>query len=291
MGSPLPISVVIPVRNEAANLSACLDALGQDFAEILVVDSKSTDATGDIAASHGARVTQFDWTGGFPKKRNWVLRNVPLAGDWVLFLDADEVITPEFVAELRQVIPGTDCVGFWLSYRNSFMGRWLRFGDRFVKLALFRKDAGEYERIDDQGWSDLDMEVHEHPVLDGPVGRIHAQIRHRDFKGMEAYTRRHESYATWEAHRYLALRQDGWARLTPRQRLKYRLIDTQVLGPAYFVVCYGPKLGFLDGSAGFWFAWHKMKYFLRIKARIDELRGSLPTHHTTRVTRMGRGKG
>jgi glycosyltransferase involved in cell wall biosynthesis len=270
----LPISVVIPVRNEEANLGRCLDALGSEFAEVLVVDSHSIDTTREIAANHGVRVVPFAWNGTFPKKRNWVLRNVPLACDWVLFLDADEEITPQFVAELGQVIPNTACVGFWLSYRNAFMDRWLRFGDRFSKLALFRRDAGEYERIDDQGWSDLDMEVHEHPVLAGPVGRIRSPILHRDFKGLEAYRRRHEAYALWEAHRSLALRRDGWSRLTGRQRLKYRLVNTPLLGPAYFVASYVLKLGFLDGRAGFWFAWHKMCYFLLIRARIADLRGA-----------------
>ncbi len=271
----LSISVVVPVRNEAANLGTCLAALGRDFAEVIVVDSGSTDGTARIAVEGGARLVSFEWSGGFPKKRNWVLRNVPLAADWVLFVDADESVTDEFKAELRRVLPGTALAGFWLSYRNAFMDRWLRFGDRFSKLALIRKGAGEYERIDDRGWSDLDMEVHEHPVLRGAVGRIRSPIRHRDFKGMEAYARRHESYAIWEAHRYLALRQGGWAQLTARQRLKYRLLDSRLLGPAYFLACFALKLGFLDGRAGFWFAWYKMQYFRRVKACIDGLRGTL----------------
>ena len=277
MGKPLPISVVIPVRNEAANLGRCLEALGHDFAEVLVVDSHSSDATCDIAISHGARVVQFEWNGQFPKKRNWVLRHVALAGAWVLFLDADESVTDEFKEEIARVLPGSTVTGFWLAYRNSFMGKWLRFGDRFSKLALIRKGAGEYERIDDQGWSDLDMEVHEHPVLNGPVGRIRSPILHRDFKGMDAYRRRHASYATWEAQRFLALRRVGWERLTARQRLKYRLLDSRLLGPLYFVATYALKLGFLDGRAGLLFAWHKMRYFLMVKERIAELRRT-PAH-------------
>jgi len=274
MPSPLPISVVIPVRNEAANLGRCIEALGTDFAEVIVADSHSTDATCEIAGRMGARVVQFEWAGGFPKKRNWVLRTLPLVGEWVLFLDADELLTPEFLAELWQVVPGSVYEGFWLSYRNTFMDKLVRFGDRFRKLALFRRRAGEYERVEDQGWSNLDMEVHEHPVLNGPVGQVRSPILHRDFKGLEAYRHRHEEYALWEAHRYLALRQDGWDRLNSRQRLKYRLIATPFLGPAYFVASYGLKLGFLDGRPGFWFAWYKMRYFQKIRERIRELQGA-----------------
>lgn len=279
MATPLPISVVIPVRNEARNIALCLEALGDDVGEILVVDSGSEDDTCRIAADCGARVIQFCWDGGFPKKRNWVLRHVPLAEDWVLFLDADECVTADFKREVGETLPGTRAAGFWLRYRNNFMGTWLRFGDPFRKLALFRKDAGEYERIDDTGWSHLDMEVHEHPVLRGEVGHIRAPILHRDFKGMEAYQARHEAYAEWEARRFLQLRETDWHRLTARQRLKYRLLEHAAFAPMYFLACYGMKLGFLDGRAGFWFAWHKMRYFARIRRRIRELRadpGEIP---------------
>lgn len=270
MADALPISVVIPVRNEAANLGRCLAALRDDFAEVLVVDSHSTDGTCQIAVERGVRLIQFEWAGGFPKKRNWVLRTVPLASEWVLFLDADEEVTPSFVGELRRVLPATHCAGFWLRYRNYFMGRWLRFGDRFSKLALFRRGAGEYERIDDTGWSDLDMEVHEHPVLAGPAGRIRSPLLHHDYKGLDAYLARHDSYARWEARRYLGLRPGDWSRLNRRQRLKYALMGTPFLGPAYFVATYAGKLGFLDGRAGFWFAWHKMRYFRKIRQCIVE---------------------
>src|SRR5712691_6151051 len=89
----LPISVIIAVRNEAHNLLRCLEAL-RNCGEVYVVDSHSTDETCSIAAAHGARVMQFDYRGGWPKKRQWALDTLPLAYDWVLLLDADEVMTP-----------------------------------------------------------------------------------------------------------------------------------------------------------------------------------------------------
>src|SRR5881398_2413443 len=90
VGAPhvLPISVIIPVRNEARNLPRCLDSL-RDVAEVLVIDSQSTDATCEIAESFGATAVQFHYHGGWPKKRQWAMDTLPIANDWILLLDAD----------------------------------------------------------------------------------------------------------------------------------------------------------------------------------------------------------
>lgn len=270
----LPVTVVVPVRNEEKNIAECLTRL-RGFAGVLVVDSGSTDRTCDIAREHGARVITFEWDGRFPKKRNWVLRTQAIETPWVLFLDADEFITPEFIAELRSAIEGTSRVGFWLAYRNHFMGRYLRHGDVLTKLALFRVGAGEYEKIDDDYWSNLDMEVHEHPVLEGETGSISSPILHRDFKGMRAYFDRHNQYSSWEAHRYHAMRADlaaRWSTLTLRQKFKYRLLDTWLLGPAFFAYSYVFRLGFLDRLPGFVYALCKCMYFWQIKIKLRELK-------------------
>jgi len=265
----VPVSVVIPVKNEEINLQRCLE-LVKDFSEVLVVDSGSTDATREIAAAHGAQVVDFKWNGKFPKKRNWVLRNVELKNDWVLFLDADEYITPDFSAELARVVQDTHCDGFWITYHNHFMGRKLKHGDPMRKLALFRKGKGEYEKIEEDSWSHLDMEVHEHPLIVGPVGHIDAPVDHHDYKDYAAYVTRHNAYSSWEAQRYLALRKKGFVGLTGRQKIKYRLMDSWFLGPLYFLGSYFFKLGFMDGKAGWLLAMNKQMYFFQIKCKIDE---------------------
>ena len=89
----LPVSVIIAARNEAKNLPRCLQAL-KDFGEVYVIDSQSKDATVEIARSHGAQVAQFHYQGGWPKKRQWAMDTLPVAHEWVLLLDADEVLTP-----------------------------------------------------------------------------------------------------------------------------------------------------------------------------------------------------
>lgn len=268
----IPISVVIPVRNEEANLAKCLQRLGC-FDEVVVVDSGSTDATCQIAADHGAMVIQYVWNGRYPKKRNWVLLNQSLRNEWVLFLDADELVTEEFCGEVRVAIAGNRFDAFWLRYTNYFLGRALRHGDPQRKLALFKVGRGLYEKIEEDGWSGLDMEVHEHPVIDGAVGEITAPIDHRDDRGVAKFIERHRDYALWEARRTQQLRNSGqevWGQLTERQKKKYRNIDRWWFAWSYFLWTYLAKRGFLDGFPGFSHAFYKLWYFWTIRLLLKE---------------------
>ena len=104
----LPVSVIVPTRNEAHNLARCLESL-RGAAEIFVIDSGSTDATIDIARSYGARILERPFN-DFARQRNFGLDSGEFRHDWVLHLDADEIVTPEFVTELKalETEPGID---------------------------------------------------------------------------------------------------------------------------------------------------------------------------------------
>ena len=91
--SNVPVSLLIPCKNEEVNLDRCIKSV--DWAnEIFVVDSQSSDKTPEIAQKHGAKVIQFKYQGGWPKKKNWALENLPFSNEWVLILDADECLPP-----------------------------------------------------------------------------------------------------------------------------------------------------------------------------------------------------
>ena len=271
----LNLTIVIPVRNEADNLPRCLEAIGTDLARrVVIIDSGSTDQTVAIAQSYGATVINFVWDGKFPKKRNWYLRNHTPTTKWVLFLDADEFLTDAFKVELRETLQrDEDTLGYWLRYTIYFLGKQNKGGYFLHKLALFRVGAGEYERIDEDQWSKLDMEIHEHPVLNGKIGTIKSKIDHQDLRGVSYYVTKHNEYSSWEAARYLKLVSD--TRSTQRwswmQRIKYGLMRTPLLGPIYFLGSYFLMGGFRDGSRGFAFAILKMSYFTQIYLKIREL--------------------
>ncbi|MEO0550729.1 MAG: glycosyltransferase family 2 protein [Pseudomonadota bacterium] len=276
--SRLPVTVVVPVKNEEANLHACLSQLSS-FEQIVVVDSSSTDRTPEIAAEFGAKYLNFTWDGKFPKKRNWVLTNHPPETDWVLFLDADEIIDQTFCDELAETLAVTKHSAFWLNFSNYFLGKELKHGVPQRKLALFRVGSGLYERIEEDGWSTLDMEIHEHPVIEGSVGEIKAQIEHNDDRGISKFIERHRNYAMWEAKRVKTLRAKGaemFDDLTPRQRSKYKNIDKWWFCWSYFVLTYVIRLGFLDGRTGFDYAFYKFWYFRTIRLMIeDDRRGAV----------------
>lgn len=274
MSAVLDLTIAIPARNEEKNLPGCLEAIGKDLARfIILLDSNSTDNTVKIANEFGASVINFEWNGKFPKKRNWFLRNYPPTTKWVLFLDADEYLTEEFKTELRQVLQSDNgMVGYWLRYSIYFLGKKLKGGYPLDKLALFKVGAGEYERIDEEQWSRLDMEVHEHPMLQGETGTIKSKIDHQDFRGVSHYVAKHSEYADWEASRFLKSVQDAsivgtW---TWKQKIKYKLMRTPFIGPTFFFGSFFLMGGFRDGARGFAFAILKMSYFTQVYCKIRE---------------------
>ncbi len=290
----LPLTVVIAVKNEERNLPLCLERLSR-FSKIVVIDSGSTDQTRVIAEKFGCEFISFKWDGHFPKKRNWFLLNHRVDTPWVFFLDADEYVTDEFVNELERAIVNTHHAGFWVNYSNYFLGQELKHGVPQLKLPLFKVGAGLYERIDEEAWSSLDMEVHEHPVLQGSIGELKSKIDHNDFKGLHSYIAKHNEYSSWEARRYMKLRNAGATmrasttatavtetgttpnvladseHFTATQRRKYNNLTRWWLAPAYFLYTFFYKLGFLDGRAGYAFARMKAIYFWQIRLKIAEL--------------------
>jgi hypothetical protein len=273
--SRLPITAVIPVRDETEALRRLLPRLAR-FARVIVVESALNGAVAAVASDYGAEFKVFAWPGGYPKKRTWAVRTSNIDTEWVLFLDADEEPTEEVLAEWESVLPSTRHSGFWLSYDLFFLGQRLRHGIPQRKLALVRRGCGEYERIEDPGWTDLDMEVHEHLVIDGTVGQMRSRLLHREEKTVQAYGRRHADYAAWEAQRYLALSHDPGLsegrHLTRRQGLKYRVLMAWWFPAAYFVCQYFLRLGFLDGRRGLLYSTLKAGYFAQVQAAIIQAR-------------------
>ncbi|MHC5727383.1 MAG: glycosyltransferase family 2 protein, partial [Nostoc sp.] len=148
MSSKIPVSVLIPAKNEQLNLPACLASLTRAD-EIFVVDSQSTDNSIEIAKSHGVNVVQFDFNGRWPKKKNWSLDNLPFRNEWVLIVDCDERIPPELWAEIDQVIQNKEYTGYYLNRRVFFLGKWIRYGGKYPdwNLRLFQHKNGRYENL------------------------------------------------------------------------------------------------------------------------------------------------
>jgi len=280
----LPISVIVAAKNEEKNLPRCLESL-RDAGEIYVIDSQSTDATPEIARAMGAKVLQFHYRGGWPKKRQWAMENVPLQFDWILLLDADEVLTPELSDEIRSALLNSEVDGFYLCLRMHFMGRVLRHGDAgFWKLALFRKGKASYEcRLRDQDGSMADMEVHEHVVATGATNRLHNPLIHHNVESLDRYIQKHNEYSNWESRVLLQgerndreLRPALFGTQAQRRRwLKKKLYAFPGSPVLLFVYRYFLRLGFLDGIPGLIYCCFQAVQMFHTKAKIFEIKQHL----------------
>jgi glycosyltransferase involved in cell wall biosynthesis len=285
--SRIPVTVVIPTRNEARHLSRCLEG-ARLCAEIYVVDSQSTDETVEIARTLGAKVVQFHYGGGWPKKRQWALDSLPFENDWILLLDADEVLTTDLCNEIREAIRDPNLIGYRVFLRINFLGRELRFGGSgFWKLSLFRRGKGHFEcRLRDQDHSMSDIEVHEHIIVDGRIGKLRHALPHHNIESLDRYLTKHNEYSNWEA-RVLLQATEQIDELPPalfgNQAQRRRWLKKRVFGllgsPIFFFLYkYILRLGFLDGVPGLIYCALQSTHFFHIKAKMYELK------HTAKST-------
>lgn len=282
--SKLPVSVLIPARNEEANLPACLESVARAN-EVFVVDSQSSDRSVEIAERYGANVVQFRFNGRWPKKKNWSLENLPFRNSWVLIVDCDERITPELWNEIEVAIQNPEYEGYYLNRRVFFLGQWIRYGGKYPdwNLRLFQHAKGRYENLSTEAIRNTgDNEVHEHVVMSGKVGYLQNDMLHIDFKDLYHWLDRHNRYSNWEAKVYLNLLNgkddqgtiganlfgDSVQRKRFLKRIWVRLPFKPMLR---FLLAYVFRLGFLDGKAGYIYARLLSQYEFQIGVKLYEL--------------------
>ena len=261
----VPVSILVPIKNEAANLERCLRAVAWAD-EVFVVDSQSSDGSVELAERLGAKVVQFQFNGTWPKKKNWALENLPFTHEWVFILDADEVLPPETEAEFRAVVTGgagTDpaLTGYWINRRFMFMDRWLQHAYYpNWNLRLFRHKLGRYEKLTDADTKSGDNEVHEHVIVQGKTGHLKSEMDHHAFPSVETFVEKHNRYSNWEARvaldRYLQRSGRGLqsGRVAGRRALKELSSRLPFRPLLRFLYVYLWQRAFLDGKEGYYFA-------------------------------------
>jgi glycosyltransferase involved in cell wall biosynthesis len=276
----VPVSFLVPVKNEAANLPRCLQAVAWAD-EIWVVDSSSADGTQAIAERHGAKVVQFAFNGTWPKKKNWALENLPFKHEWVFILDADEVLPPGTEAEVRAIVNDrTNSIdGYWINRRFFFMGAWLKHAYYpNWNLRLFRHAKGRYEKLTEAQTQSGDNEVHEHIVIKGKTAQLKSEMDHYAFPDVATFVEKHNRYSNWEAR--VALERSVGASAQDLQmsgvgfkrRLKALSHQLPFRPTLRFLYVYLWGRGFLDGRRGYYFARLHGMYELLCVAKECELR-------------------
>ncbi|WP_013323204.1 glycosyltransferase family 2 protein [Gloeothece verrucosa] len=281
----IPVSVIIPAKNEELNLPACLESVARAD-EIFVVDSQSSDHSGEITRHYGANLVQFYFNGGWPKKKNWSLENLPLRNEWILIVDCDERIPSELWDEIAIAIQNPEYNGYYLNRKVFFLGKWIRYGGKYPdwNLRLFKHKLGRYENLKTEDIPNTgDNEVHEHVILQGKVGYLKNDMLHIDFRDIYHWLERHNRYSNWEARVYYNLLSgqgnegtigsnlfgDAVQRKRFLKKIWVRLPFKPLLR---FILFYIIRLGFLDGKAGYIYARLLSQYEYQIGVKLYELR-------------------
>ncbi len=275
------LAVVILTRNEERHISRALASVAGIAREVFVIDSLSTDHTVDIARAAGATVIQHEFI-NYARQFQWALDNAPITAEWIMRLDADEVIEADLAATIREELPklAPDIAGVNLKRKHIFLGRWIRHGGRYplVLLRIWRRGQG---RIEDR-WMD------EHIILSG--GRavtFEGGFADCNLNDLTFFIDKHNKYATREAidvinqRRQLFRRdvdlvtQEGSRRAAVTRWIKeniYNHISYRISAPGYFLFRVIFQLGFLDGKEGL--VYHGLQglwYRFLVGAKVEEL--------------------
>lgn len=244
------LTVIIPCKNEIKHIVACIQSAQEVANEVLVADSGSTDGTLEAVREIGCRLVEREYihSGDF---KNWAIPQA--THEWVLVVDADERVSPEMTAEIKQLIANPKSQdGYWIFRNNYFLGQKIRFSSwgHDSVLRLFKKEYGKYVGETDHA---------EVQISTGRVGKLRSKFEHYSFPSYEHYIMKLDRYTYWDA------RQKHAAGIKPKYLRLY------FSGPLRFLQQYIVRLGRLDGCAGFQIATLTGYYSYLKQARLWEL--------------------
>ena len=268
MSETISLAVIVLTYNEMLHLGRALDTLKPLGAKVYVVDSGSTDGTVELARARGAEVYSHPFE-NYARQFQWALDTLPLACDWVMRLDADEILEADLIAELRLRLPQLPVriTGINLNRKTIFQGKWIRHGGRYPLWMLRIWRCGK-ARIEDR-WMDEHMYLTE-----GETVNFHGGFADWNLNDLTFFTEKHNHYASREAldvlnrrHGIFEIAEDLTETSTARQaRIKrffkekiYNRIPFELSTLAYFLLRYVLQLGFLDGREAF--TYHALQGF------------------------------
>ncbi|MBI5676092.1 MAG: glycosyltransferase family 2 protein [Nitrospirae bacterium] len=259
------ITAAIITFNEEKDIARCLEHL-KWADDIVIVDSFSEDRTVDICKKYTDKIYQQKWL-GFGRQRNHAIHLVDT--EWVLCVDADEVVPKELAEEIREAINSNqDFEGYEIRLKNYFLGKPLRFSDQELKIIrLFRTRSGSYE----------DREVHERPIVKGKIGKLRNPMMHfgNHISTIWNYMEQANVYTDLEVQERLKIKNHQinfkWQSASARMRLKYIACYLPFKPVLRFLWIFVLRLGFLDGYRGLlWAMLHGFILEFLVSAKLYE---------------------
>lgn len=248
----LDLTAIILTKNEELNIEKCLKAIKGKVKKIYVVDSFSTDKTVEIAKKYGAEVVEHEFI-HYAKQFNWALDHLDIKTEWVFRLDGDEVVPDELYQEIKEELQkhkNDNVNGFLMKYKLIFMNKFLRHGGcyPFIKMTILRYGHGRFE----------DRAFGEHIILnDGKEVMLTKDCLHYDFKNIDAFVNKHNSYASRECFDYFNRKNINQKNLYKQAENVKKIRDSFyyklplfLRAKLYYIYRYYFKLGFLDGKEG-----------------------------------------
>lgn len=279
MTKKLSIGAIILTYNEEIHIERCINNVKAIASEIVVIDSFSTDRTVEIAKDLGATVIQNKWPNNHAIQLNWGLQNAPFSTDWILRIDADELLTDELIEEIRRELPKLPetTTGIVLPLYNYFMGKKITRGTGVLNiLRLFRRDKAVCEN----------KLMDEHMVLlEGDLVEFSHNMIDYNLNNLTFWTAKHNNYSIREMVDLISsefnltstVNSDDQLTKKARQKrgFKSRYANMPLFWRAgfYFGYRYILKGGFLEGKEGF--IWHVLQgfwYRILIDAKIYEVK-------------------
>lgn len=229
------LSVVLATFNEEKNLPSCLDAIKDIADEIIIVDGGSKDNTVNIAKQYNARVLVTDNPQVFHINKQKAIDMA--AKDWILQLDADEIVTEDLKKEIVKKMHRLDADGYWIPRKNYFLGRYLTKGGQYpdYTIRLYKRGKGRLPQ----------KTVHEQAVVDGKVGYLKNALLHNADPTFKRYLMRFDRYT------------DLIATQLQEKKNKNPLLPIEYLfaQPSWwFLSTYIRHKGFMDSWQGFFFS-------------------------------------
>jgi glycosyltransferase involved in cell wall biosynthesis len=255
------LSVVVITKNEEKNIQRCLESV-KWAGEIVIVDDNSTDSTVEIAKKYTQKIYIYDSTGKFFDDNKNVGIN-KATGDWILSLDADEVIPPALADEIETAIQSSSFAGYYLNRKNYFLGKWIKGCDWYPDyiLRLFKKGACRWP-----------SGIHKAPQLkNGKAGRLKNHFIHYSYSSLEQYFNKFNQYTNLSA---LQEFKRGF-------RLNYgNILICFFLKPLYyFIKKYFLKLGIRDGFRGFFISFSSALTVFVSYAKLWEMQNRVPKNN------------